>query len=141
MSDHDTRQRERVEALRAIMTAPETSLFRLGSSFGTSVLIHGAIVGLLIALFSLSVTQTTAPGGGSPLVVSIGAGGIAGSTETVIPKGIESGTQGATGEEAPTPENAPQEETAPLKKVLLPHRPNLQNLRLPRLKPLMYQRL
>ena len=44
MSDHDTRQRERVEALRAIMTAPQTSFFRLGSSFGTSVLIHGAIV-------------------------------------------------------------------------------------------------
>lgn len=112
MSDHDTRQRERVEALRAIMTAPQTSFFRLGSSFGTSVLIHGAIVGVLIALFSLSVTQTAAPGG-SPLVVSIGAGGIAGSTETVIPKGVESGTQGATGEEAPTPDNAPQEEATP----------------------------
>lgn len=27
MSDHDTRQRERVEALRAIMTAPQTSSF------------------------------------------------------------------------------------------------------------------
>lgn len=113
MSDHDTRQRERVEALRAIMTAPQTSFFRLGSSFGTSVLIHGAIVGVLIALFSLSVTQTAAPGGGSPLVVSIGAGGIAGSTETVIPKGVESGTRGATGEEAPTPDNAPQEEATP----------------------------
>ncbi len=112
MSDHDTRQRERVEALRAIMTAPQTSFFRLGSSFGTSVLIHGAIVGVLIVLFSLSVTQTAAPGG-SPLVVSIGAGGIAGSTETVIPKGVESGTQGATGEEAPTPDNAPQEEATP----------------------------